>query len=212
MVISLCYRPQSFGKVLFLYLSVIPSGDSSIPPSGTRSLLDQTPLSLGPDPPEGTRQEVISYTTQNHKSGWYASYWNFFPVFLVFAIGYFPHGYFVMDWVFPTWLFCNIYLVISTHGYFVVDRVFPTCLFCNIYLVISTHGYFVGDWVFPTCLFCNIYLVISTHGYFVVDWVFPTCLFCNIYLVSGGSRIFQMGGTVLSQMGGRTSCFQVKSA
>ena len=31
-------------------------------------------------------------------------------------------------------------------------------------------------------------------------------------LVSGGSRIFQMGGAVLSQMGGRTSCFQVKSA
>ena len=29
---------------------------------------------------------------------------------------------------------------------------------------------------------------------------------------SGGSRIFQMGGAVLSQMGGRTSCFQVKSA
>ena len=31
-------------------------------------------------------------------------------------------------------------------------------------------------------------------------------------LCSGGSRIFQMGGAVLSQMGGRTSCFQVKSA
>ena len=34
----------------------------------------------------------------------------------------------------------------------------------------------------------------------------------NINSISGGSRIFQMGGTVLSQMGGRTSCFQVKSA
>ena len=32
------------------------------------------------------------------------------------------------------------------------------------------------------------------------------------FIYSCGSRIFQMGGTVLSQMGGRTSCFQVKSA
>ena len=38
-------------------------------------------------------------------------------------------------------------------------------------------------------------------------WLFQSLL------SSGGSRIFQMGGAVLSQMGGgRTSCFQVKSA
>ena len=44
----------------------------------------------------------------------------------------------------------------------------------------------------------------TTHN----GWIWVSLTTMN----SGGSRIFQMGGAVLSQMGGRTSCFQVKSA